>query len=105
MSLRSNTNVKFLRKNGLKQERKLFENYFHDLIQNYGLDTVYYRHDIKFPEKLDLTSNLSGLENLIYGESMDKSFYLSGDIPVYIDVQTDIFELNKFGIQPQENLD
>tara|TARA_A100001011_G_scaffold395142_1_gene489314 strand:+ start:1401 stop:2546 length:1146 start_codon:yes stop_codon:yes gene_type:complete len=105
MSLRSNTNVKFLRKNGLKQERKLFENYFHDLIQNYGLDTTYFRHDIKFPEKIDLTPGLSGLENLIYGEAVDKSFYLSGEIPVYIDVQTDIFELNKFGIQPQENLE
>ena len=51
MSKRSNKNVKYLRRDGLKHERKLFENYFYDLIQNYGVDTSYFKNDIKFQKK------------------------------------------------------
>tara|TARA_E500000178_G_scaffold284540_1_gene285758 strand:+ start:6432 stop:8660 length:2229 start_codon:yes stop_codon:yes gene_type:complete len=104
MSKRSNKNVKYLRRDGLKHERKLFENYFYDLIQNYGVDTSYFKNDIKFPEKVDLTPGVSGLENLIYGEAMDPTFYLSGGIPAYIEIENDVFSLTKFGLQPEENL-
>jgi hypothetical protein len=98
------TNIRYLRKESLKQERKLFENYFHDLIQNYGVDTTYFRQDTNFPNKLDVTPNLSGLENLIYGENMDTTYFLSGGLVLYMEVENDVFELSKFGLEPNENL-
>lgn len=104
MSERKPRDLRFLRKKSLEHERKMYENYFHDLIYNYGVDTTYFRHDTKFPERFDLTPALTGLEDLIYGENANMEFYLSGDMIVYIEVENDIFELNKWALLPNENI-
>lgn len=104
MSERKPNDLRYLRKGSLEQERKIFENYFHDLIYNYGVDSVYFRQDIQYPEKLDVTPTLSGMEDLIYGENSNVSYYLSGNMVIYIEVENDIFELNKWSLQPNENI-
>jgi hypothetical protein len=104
MSETTPNDLRFMRRNSLEQERKIFENYFHDLIYNYGLDTEYFRQDTKYPEKWDLTPTLSGLEDLIYGENANTTYYLSGDMIIYVEIENDIFELNKWALMPNENI-
>lgn len=104
MSEKPVNNIRYLRQNALEQERKIMENYFNDFINNYGVDVTYYRNDIKFPDQIDLTPSLTGLENLIYGESSNMSYYLSGGMVIYLEVENDIFEMNKYGTYPNENI-
>ena len=104
MSERTPRDLRYLRKGSLEQERKIFENYFKDLIYNYGVDTIYFRHNTQYPEKLDTTPKMDGLEDLIYGENSNMEYYLSGEMVVYIEIENDIFELTKYGLQPNENI-
>ena len=104
MSERTPRDLRYLRKQSLEQERKIYENYFHDLIYNYGVDTTYFRQDTKYPQRWDLTPTLSGMEDLIYGENSNTSYYLSGDMVIYMEVENDIFELNKWALLPNENI-
>jgi hypothetical protein len=104
MSERPTTNVRYLRSQSLDQEQTLFANYYKDLIENFGIESTYFRHDTKFPNTLDTTPSGLGVENLIYGENTDPNYFLSGDMDIYIEVENDIFEMNKYGITPNENI-
>lgn len=104
MSERPTTNVRYLRTRSLDQEQALYANYYKDLIENYGIEATYFRHETKFPNSLDLTASGLGVENLIYGENTDPNYYLSGDMDIYIEVENDVFEMDKYGITPNENI-
>ena len=54
MSERPTTNVRYLRGQSLDQEQTLFANYYKDLIENFGIESTYFRHDTKFPNSLDM---------------------------------------------------
>ena len=104
MSERPTTNVRYLRTRSLDQEQALYANYYKDLIENFGIEATYFRHETKFPNSLDLTPSGEGIENLIYGENTDPNYYLSGDMDIYIEVENDVFEMDKYGITPNENI-
>tara|TARA_A100001011_G_scaffold397655_1_gene499384 strand:+ start:158 stop:1840 length:1683 start_codon:yes stop_codon:yes gene_type:complete len=104
MSERPTTNVRYLRGQSLDQEQTLFANYYKDLIENFGIESTYFRHDTKFPNSLDTTPSGLGVENLIYGENTDPNYFLSGGMDIYIEVENDVFEMSKYGITPNENI-
>jgi hypothetical protein len=86
--------LRFLKRSNLQNAQKLQKEWFREIIQFYGIDTVYFR------KYLDFYRDPSGsICDYVYGESPTSEYYLSGDMIVYMEMLGDSFLLSKFGIE------
>lgn len=86
--------IRYLKDENLIPERALYKGYLKEIIQQFGIDAEYFRHDAAFYEEP------TGLRpNYIYGEDPTMSFWTSAKIIVYMGMNTDSLLMNKFGIE------
>ena len=87
-------NLRYLQRYRSKSEQKLVKGYLREIIRSYGIDVVYFRKDLDFYQ-----TPSGSMANYTYGESTTSTYFISGDMVVYMDMENDSFLLNKFGIE------
>lgn len=92
--------LRYLKRKGLEEESRLVGNALRDQIRQYGVDCVYYKLN---------TDNFIDFKNVIdentilrkaYGYEITPDYTLSAPMITYAEVQTDIFQMNKYGHIP-----
>lgn len=96
--------LRYLKRQNLENEAQIVGNYYRDLIRSYGVDCVYRKMDTScFGEfKTDVDRNT--LLKQAYGVDQAPDYSLSAHVLSYVEVESDIFQLNKFGISPNQDV-
>lgn len=92
--------LRFIEKNKLKEESRVIGNYYKDVIRAYGVDANYYKLKTPFPEIFSKIVSDNSLLKHAYGYEGNKDYSISAKVITYLEVENDIFELNKFGSIP-----
>lgn len=96
--------LRYVKRQNLANEAKIIGNYYRDLIRSYGVDCIY--------SKLD-TSEFSNFKNVVdrntllkqaYGYNITPDYSMSAHMLTYMEVENDIFQLNKFGLNPNADV-
>lgn len=92
--------IRYLKRQHLEQEAKLISNYYRDLIRMYGIDCSYRKLNTKnFEEVIPLVTENNILRSA-YGYEVDPVYSLKADMITYMEIENDIFQLNKYGLIP-----
>jgi hypothetical protein len=92
--------LRYSKRQNLEHEARIIGNYYRDLIRSYGVDCIYHKLD---------TSDFGNFKNIIdkntilkhaYGYDISPDYSLSAHTLTYMEVENDIFQLNKFGLNP-----
>jgi hypothetical protein len=92
--------LRYLKRQNLEQEAKIMGNYYRDIIRSYGIDCYYYKLN---------TNNFDNYTNIIdqntilkhaYGYDVVPEYELSVNMLTYMEVENDIFQLQKYGLNP-----
>ena len=96
--------LRYVKRQNLDNEARIIGNYYRDLIRSYGVDCIY--------SKLD-TSEFSNFKNIIdrntllkqaYGYNISPDYSMSAHTLTYMEIENDIFQLNKFGLNPNADV-
>lgn len=96
--------LRFLKREQLKQESTVVRNYFHDIIRSYGIDCEYCSLETPYPEVFDTTVNQNNLLLHAYGFDHDPKYPFHASLIGYMQVENDIFQLSKYGIIPNTDV-
>lgn len=98
--LQENKELRYIRRQNLQEEARVVGNYFRDLIRSYGVDVRYYKLQVPFPETFTDVVNQNSLLLHAYGYEDHPTWKISCEMISYMEVENDIFNLNKFGMMP-----
>lgn len=96
--------LRYVKRQNLDNEARIIGNYYRDLIRSYGVDCIY--------SKLD-TSEFGNFKNIIdrntilkqaYGYNISPDYSMSAHTLTYMEIENDIFQLNKFGLNPNADV-
>ncbi len=87
--------LKYLNQKDIYPTRLVFRDYFRDIIKIYGINAVYVKQDIQYPNIYEEFANYALDEEV-------PRYVVSGELPIYLDVTTDSFILSKFGLESQQ---
>lgn len=92
--------LRYLKRQNLEQESKIIGNYYRDIIRSYGIDCYYYKLDTtKFENFTNIIDNNTILTHA-YGYNYNPEYNLSVHMLTYMEVENDIFQLQKYGLNP-----
>lgn len=92
--------IRYLKRKNLEQEAKLIGNMYRDQIRQYGIDCHYYKLDLKkFAEFKNIIDQNTILRHA-YGYDDQPDYSVSADMIAFMEVENDIFQLNKYGLNP-----
>ena len=95
--------LRYLDRNELDPVQQVQRNYYRELIHSYGVDAIYFRHDVDaFNDALALSAKNF---DFIYGEQTATSYWLSAPIVIYMVSQGDTLLMNKFGQETDGDMD
>ena len=92
--------LRYIKRQNLEQEARVVGNYYRDLIRSYGIDCRYWKLN---------TSEFTNFKGIIdentrllraYGCNVSPCYNCSADMITYMEVQTDILQLQKWGLNP-----
>ena len=98
------TELRYIRRQNLKQESMIMGNYYHDILRSYGVDCNYYKLKLPYPEIFKTIIDKNNIVRAAYGEEPDPNYKISAEMITYMEVENDIFQLNKFGAFPNTNV-
>lgn len=96
--------LRYTKRQNLENEARVIGNYYRDLIRSYGVDCIYHKLD---------TSEFSNFKKIIDRNTVLRHAYGYNDVPdysmsvhtlTYMEVENDIFQLNKFGLNPNADV-
>lgn len=96
--------LRYVKRQNLDNEARIIGNYYRDLIRSYGVDCIY--------SKLD-TSEFGNFKNIVdrntilkkaYGYNISPDYSMSAHTLTYMEIENDIFQLNKFGLNPNADV-
>ena len=96
--------LRYIRRQNLTQESKIVGNWYRDLLRSYGVDCNYYKLKIPYPEVFKTIVDQNNIVRAAYGEDPDPNYKISAEMITYMEVENDIFQLNKFGAFPSTNV-
>ena len=97
--------VRYLKRKGLEEESRIIGNALRDQIRQYGVDCIYYKlNPTPFTDFKNIIDQNTILRRA-YGYEQNPDYRLSAQMITYADVQQDIFLLNKFGSNPNVEID
>lgn len=96
--------LRYIRRENLKQESKIVGNWYRDVLRSYGVDCNYYKLKIPYPEVFKTVVDQNNIVRAAYGEDPDPNYKVSAEMITYMEVENDIFQLNKFGAFPSTNV-
>ncbi len=102
MSVRQYTQkeLRYLKRKNLEQEAKIIGNYYNDIIRSYGVDCIYYKLDTSKLDDLKRVIDQNTILRHAYGYDMQPDYSVSAEMITYMEVEQDIFQLNKYGLNP-----
>lgn len=92
--------LRYIKRENLEQEAKIVGNYYRDLIRSYGVDCIYCKLDTSEFENFKNNIDQNTLLKQAYGYNISPDYSLSSHMLTYMEVENDIFQLNKFGLNP-----
>lgn len=101
MPIQTLTELRYLKREQLEKSAKIMANYYRDIIYQYGVDAVIFKQDTEFPTIIN--PSLDSIENIIYGENTSMSYSTSASIPIFLEVEQDIFNINQEGSLPNQH--
>ena len=94
-TINTRNDLRYLKRNELQPVQQLQKNYYRELIHSYGVDAVYFRHNIDaFDDDIELSAKNY---DAIYGEQSNMSYWLSAPIVVFMASMGDTLLMNKLG--------
>jgi len=96
--------IRYMRRQNLDEEAKIVGNYMRDMIRQYGVDVNYYK--IKIPY-MDVFKKIIDDNTMImhaYGEDTRPDYSISSDMISYMEIENDVFQLNKYGVLPNQDV-
>lgn len=97
--------LRFLKRKALEQESRIIGNALRDQIRAYGVDCIYYKlNETDFTDFKNVIDQNTILRRA-YGYDTSPDYTMSVHMITYADVQTDIFQLNKYGHIPNAEID
>lgn len=106
MAVRQDTQqeIRYIKRQNLEQEQRLVGNYYRDLIRAYGVDCTYWKMNME--DFLDFRGVIDQNVRLLnaYGYDLTPKYDISASMITYTEVETDIFQLQKWGINPNTTM-
>ena len=97
--------LRFLKRKALEQESRIVGNALRDQIRAYGVDCIYYKlNETGYSDFKNIIDQNTILRRA-YGYNENPDYTMSAHMITYADVQTDIFQLNKYGHVPNAEID
>lgn len=92
--------LRYIKRQNLEQEARVVGNYYRDLIRSYGIDCRYWK--LNTSEFTDFRGIIDENARLLraYGCNVNPCYDCSADMITYMEVQTDILQLQKWGLNP-----
>ena len=96
--------LRYLKRNNLKEEAKIVAGYYRDIIRSYGLDVNYYVHN---------TFEFEGFKGIVdqntklryaYGYDVKPDYNISAEMLAYMEVDGDVLALNNMGLVPNSDV-
>lgn len=98
--------LRFLKRKNLEEEARIYGNMLADQIHQYGIDCVYYKMNTDvFGNFKRIIDQNTLLKHAYKGYDLTPDYTCSADMITYPEVQTDILQLNKYGIIPEAEID
>ena len=95
--------VRYMKRQNLEEEAKMIGNYYRDIIRQYGVDCNYYKIKVPYLEQFKKTIDDNVLILHAYGQDSEPDYTISSDMITYMEVDSDLLQLNKYGIVPEMN--
>lgn len=93
--------LRYLKRQNLKQEANIVGNWYRDIIRSYGIDVTYNKLDTSFFDDFHGTVDKNAIIRQAYGYNTQPDYSVSAHMLSYMEVENDIFQLNKFGLNPE----
>ena len=96
--------LRYLKRKNLEEETKIIGNWYRDIIRSYGIDCNYYKLD---------TTEFNNFKNIVdkntvlkraYGYNITPDYHVSCQMISYMEVESDIFQLQKYGLNPNTDV-
>ena len=92
--------LRYIKRQNLENEARIIGNYYRDLIRSYGVDCIYYKRDTSEFEEFKKNIDRNTILRHAYGYNDAPDYSMSAHTLTYMEVENDIFQLNKFGLNP-----
>jgi len=100
----NNQRLRYIKRNNLDAEAKIIGNYYLDIINSYGVDCTYFKVDFDLPDTFETTLSANIYKNIYGYDSSIMTYQLSTDMVTYMEVEDDIFMMNKYGVIPETDI-
>ena len=98
--------VRFLKRKNLEEEARIHGNMLADQIRMYGVDCTYYKLNTDvFGNYRDIVDRNTLLKHAYKGYDLVPDYTCSASMITFPEMQQDIFQLNKYGIVPEAEVD
>lgn len=92
--------IRYIKRQNLEQEARVVGNYYRDLIRSYGIDCTYWKLDTReFTNYKGIIDENTRLLHA-YGYDTTPVYDCSASMITYMEVETDILQLQKWGMNP-----
>ena len=100
--LQQDNELRYVKRQNLEHEAKVIGNYYRDIIRSYGVDCLYLKHNIELPKSYNTELTKNNVWKMVYGYDSNVDYTkLSANMITYMEVENDIFLLNKYGYTPE----
>lgn len=92
--------IRYMKRDNLHEESKIIGNYYSDIINQYGIDCNYYKINIPYMEIFKSIIDNNTMILHAYGQETHPDYHISTDMVTFCEMESDLLELNKYGIIP-----
>ena len=96
----NSSELRYLRRQSLDQEARVIGNYYRDIIRSYGVDVNYYKLNTNVFGDFKGVVDQNVLLKHAYGYEISPDYSISAQMLSYMEVEQDVFQINKFGYNP-----
>lgn len=96
--------LRYLKRKNLEEESRVVGNYIRDIIHSYGIDCNFYKLKSNYSKEIDQLINDTTAVKEAYGYDPNPKYLISSPMITYMEVENDIFNLNKYGIIPNADV-
>ena len=92
--------IRYIKRQNVEEEAKIVGNYYRDILRQFGVDCNYYKIKIPYLEQFKTTIDENTLILHAYGQDNKPDYSVSSDMITFMEVENDVFQLNKYGVIP-----
>lgn len=96
--------LRYIKRKNLDQEANLIGNSYRDIIRSYGIDVIYNKLNLDSFENFKNIISQNQILQKAYGYDLNPDFSISSYMISYMEIEQDIFQLNKYGLNPNTDV-